>query len=57
MDVKTNTTVTLTLNNDEANWLKELMQNPLPCGVLPPKAESDIDYKYRNAFWIALVGK
>lgn len=43
-------TTTLTLNEDEARWLKELMQNPLN------ESESYVDKLIRQDFFVALGG-
>ena len=41
----------LILNNDEAKWLKSLMQNPIGCS---PDEEENDDKQIRAAFWKAL---
>ena len=48
-------TVTLVLNDDEAKWLRCVMQNPLYCD---DPAEEDVqDKKMRSVFWKALGGE
>ena len=42
--------ITLTLSLFEAEWLKEIMQNPLTPGQ-DPEFEGTQDYKMRKMFW------
>ena len=46
--------VTLVLNEQEAEWLKGLMQNPI--GVMYPQDEPKPDREMRRIFWEALGG-
>lgn len=47
----TKTTITLTLNEIEASYLKGLVQNPI--GVAP-EDEGDFERNMRQSFWNAL---
>lgn len=49
-NILTTTKTTLTLNENEVKWLKEIMQTPLHDN------ESPQDQNYRRQFWIALGG-
>ena len=53
--VKEELKVTLTLNKEEAKWLKEIMQNPLYNQTL--EDEPEIDRSMRALFWDALHNK
>lgn len=52
-EVKITRVVTLVLQQDEATWLKEIMQNPLTDSG-NPEHEDPEDAKYRKAFFKAL---
>jgi len=52
MKTEIKTTYTLTLGEDEAKWLRGLVQNPIHVNNL--EDESDIDSKMRHKFWLAL---
>lgn len=47
--LKRKTEIILTLTSNEANWLREAMQNPCY------KNEAKKDHKIRNAFWQILT--
>ena len=49
---ETRVTFTLVLNQDEAMWLKGIMQNPI--GAFDVSQESDLDKEMRRKFWHAL---
>lgn len=49
---KTETTYTLILNEEEATWLRGVMQNPLY--GQDPTTENEIDAKHRKTFWKAV---
>ncbi len=57
MKTKQTVIVTLTLNEDEARWLKGIMQNPLFVEDGNPEKENPVDRKYRQIFWDALNQK
>ncbi len=52
-NIKTVST-TLILNEEEATWLKNIMQNPL--WVDDPSKEEPNDKRLRHIFWDALGG-
>ena len=47
----TETTITLTLNELEASWLKGLVQNPINVSY---EKEEDFERNMRQSFWNAL---
>lgn len=52
-EVKVTRVITLILQQDEAVWLKEIMQNPLTADG-NPEHEDPEDAKYRKTFFKAL---
>lgn len=50
---ETVTTTTITMNNDEAEWLRTVMQNPLN-GDPNPANEDPRDAEMRRKFWEAV---
>lgn len=50
-EIKQSRTVTLELSEDEARWLKGIMQNPIGCEYDHELIE---DQKHRASFWKAL---
>lgn len=54
MEIKTSSKiqVVLTLSEEEAKWLKGIMQNPLYGDC--PSDEDPIDAKYRKMYWEVL---
>jgi len=52
MKTEIKTTYTLTLGEDEAKWLRGLVQNPIY--VENPEDEPDMDAEMRHRFWLAL---
>ena len=52
MKVETEKLITLTLTEDEARWLKSIVQNPL--WVDDPNEEDPRDKDMRSRFWVAL---
>ena len=53
-NIETQVQTTLVLSEEEARWLKGLVQNPL--WVDHPDDENPKDKKIREAFWNALDG-
>ena len=53
-NIETKVQTTLVLNEEEAWWLKVLVQNPL--WVDHPDDENPTDRKMRETFWKALDG-
>jgi hypothetical protein len=53
-NTKITQTITLVLNEREAEWLKGLMQNPI--GGMDPQDEPEDDREMRRIFWEALGG-
>ena len=43
--------ITLELNEEEAKWLRDLVQNPL---LYPPEKEPEKDKEFRQTLWEAL---
>lgn len=54
MRVTTRTEVTLIMTREQAEWLKEQMQNPINLG--PNDVEAHEDKDMRETFWDALTG-
>jgi hypothetical protein len=54
MKIETHKTVevVIIMSEDEAIWLKTVIQNPINC--LDPEDESEIDKSMRAMFWAAL---
>jgi len=52
MEIKTKIEITITMNESEAIWLKETMQNPF-WGQTSDN-ETEIDRQNRKMFWHAL---
>lgn len=50
--VERQVTVTLTLSEAEAKWLKNIMQNPINCRSY--EDEPMVDRQMRESFWNAL---
>lgn len=53
-DIKTTTKTYLVLNEDEKEWLKGLVQNPIRPYDAGPEVESSEDSVMRTRFWNAL---
>ena len=58
--VETRKTVTLVMNEKEAEWLRRFIQNPMepmvePIGVTRREGESEVDCDMRQAFFETLV--
>jgi hypothetical protein len=51
-EITTETTVILKLTGLEANWLKEIVQNPI--GGIDPQNEHEFEKRIRKSFWDAL---
>ena len=49
-DIRKDITLILELNVEEAQWLQELMRNPLPAGI-DIKNENEIDCIMRSKFF------
>lgn len=53
MEVSTKTKITLTVNEDEAEWLKGVLQNPMTENG-DPSLEHEEDKEYRKLWWDAV---
>jgi len=51
MELEVKTTIDISLNKDEARWLKSLVQNPINCVL---EKEDERDSRMRKRFWEAL---
>ena len=45
---------TIELTEEEARWLKNIVQNPIRCNVCGTMNESEEDSKMREKFWTEL---
>ncbi len=50
-NIETTRKITLCLSEEEARWLRAIVQNPMD---VTPAEESPIDSKMRRTFWDAL---